>query len=113
VIECLTFRWYDHAGVAGAKEGVDGAFGLPYRSDEAVRAWMGRDPILRFKTFLLEKNLATESDLTKIETDAQAAVDASVVFARSSPDPKPEDGLLHVYATGSVAPTQFYGAVAS
>jgi pyruvate dehydrogenase E1 component alpha subunit len=113
VIECLTFRWYDHAGTAGAKLGVEGAFGLPYRSDEAVRAWMTRDPILRFKTFLLERNLATESELAKIETDAQAVVDASVEFARSSPDPKPEAGLLHVYAEGSVAPTQFYGAVAS
>lgn len=112
VIEALTFRFYDHAGTAGAKVGVDGAFGLPYRSDEAVRAWMGRDPITRYKTFLLEKNLATADELTKIETDAQAAVDASIEFARSSPDPKPSDGLLNVYAKGSVAATQFFGAVA-
>lgn len=112
VIECQTFRWYDHAGVAGAKVGVDGAFGLPYRSDDAVRAWMARDPIVRYKTFLLEKNLVADSDLAKIDTDAQAAVDASVAFARSSPDPKPADALKNVYATGSVAPTQFFGAVA-
>jgi TPP-dependent pyruvate/acetoin dehydrogenase alpha subunit len=112
VIEALTFRWYDHAGTAGAKIGVDGAFGLPYRSDDAVRAWMGRDPIARYKTFLLDRKLATTDELTKIETDAQTAVDASVAFARSSPDPKPTDGLLNVYAKGSVAPTQFFGAVA-
>ncbi len=112
VIEALTFRWYDHAGTAGAKVGVEGAFGLPYRSDEAVRAWMGRDPIVRYKTFLLDRKLATADELTKVETDAQAAVDASIEFARQAPDPKPSDGLLNVYAKGSVAPTQFFGAVA-
>lgn len=112
VIECYTFRWYDHSGVAGAKVGVDGAFGLPYRSDDAVRAWMARDPIVRYKAFLLDKKLATESELAKIDTDAQAAVEASVEFARSSPDPKVENGLKNVYAKGSVAPTQFFGAVA-
>jgi TPP-dependent pyruvate/acetoin dehydrogenase alpha subunit len=112
VIEALTFRWYDHAGTAGAKVGVDGAFGLPYRSDDAVRAWMGRDPIARYKTFLTDRNLATAAELTQIETDAQTVVDASIAFARSSPDPKPSDGLLNVYATGSVAPTQFFGGVA-
>jgi acetoin:2,6-dichlorophenolindophenol oxidoreductase subunit alpha len=112
VIEALTFRWYDHAGTAGAKVGVDGAFGLPYRSDEAVRAWMARDPIVRFKTFLVERNLATADELTKVETDAQAAVDASIQFARSAPDPKVSDGLLNVYAKGAVAPTQFFGGVA-
>ncbi len=112
VIECYTFRWYDHAGTAGAKVGVDGAFGLPYRSDEAVKAWMGRDPIVRYKTFLLDRKLATESELAKLDTDAQAAVDASIEFARSSPNPKPENGLLNVYAKGAVAATQFFGGVA-
>jgi pyruvate dehydrogenase E1 component alpha subunit len=112
VIECYTFRWYDHSGTAGAKAGVEGAFGLPYRADEAVRGWMGRDPIVRYKTFLLDRKLATESELTTIETEAQKAVDASIEFARSSPQPKPSDGLLNVYAKGSVAPTQFFGAVA-
>ncbi len=112
VIEALSFRWYDHAGTAGAKVGVDGAFGLPYRSDEAVRAWMSRDPIVRYKNFLLDRKLVTADELTKIETDAQAAVDASIDFARKSPDPKPTDGLLNVYAKGSVAATQFFGGVA-
>jgi acetoin:2,6-dichlorophenolindophenol oxidoreductase subunit alpha len=112
IIEAISFRWYDHAGFGGAKVGADGAFGLPYRSDEAVRQWMSRDPIVRVKTFLLEKQLATEAELARIESDAQAAVDASIEFARQSPDPKPQDGLKNVYASGSVLPTQFFGAMA-
>jgi TPP-dependent pyruvate/acetoin dehydrogenase alpha subunit len=111
VIEGMTYRWYDHAGFAGAKVGVDGAFGLPYRSDDDVRMWMTRDPIPRFKTFLLARKLFTADELTKIETDAQAAADASLVFARSSPPVNATDGTLNVYAKGAVAANQFLNAV--
>jgi pyruvate dehydrogenase E1 component alpha subunit len=107
VIEAITYRWYDHSGFAGAKEGVDGAFGLPYRSDTEVKTWMERDPIPRYKQFLLERKLFTEAELTTLETEAQTAVDASIEFARKSPLTKPEDGVLNVYAKGSVEPTQF------
>ena len=33
LIEAKTYRFYDHSGLAGAKPGVLGAFGLPYRTD--------------------------------------------------------------------------------
>jgi pyruvate dehydrogenase E1 component alpha subunit len=107
VIECMTYRWYDHSGFAGAKVGVDGAFGLPYRSDNDVKMWMSRDPIARYRAFLLDRKLFTEEELAKIESDVQKAVDDSVEFARNSPPTKPEDGVLNVYAKGSVEPTQF------
>lgn len=108
VIEALTYRWYDHSGVAGAKVGVDGAFGLPYRPDSEVRDWMAKEPIARFKAFLLGKQLATESELAKIEADTQKAVDDSIEFARNSADPDPKSGLTHVFATGEVEATQFF-----
>ncbi len=108
VLEFMTYRWYDHSGFAGAKLAVDGAAGLPYRTDDEVRQWMSRDPIVRFKTFLLERKLATESELTKIETDTQAAVEQSVVFARQSKDPDPKTTLANVYASGNVTATQFF-----
>jgi len=108
VIEGITYRWYDHAGFPGARVGVDGASGLPYRSDEEVRQWMSRDPVTRFKAWLLAKKLATQSELAKIEVDAQAAVDASVAFARGSKDPDPRAGLLNTYAQGAVPATQFF-----
>lgn len=107
VIEAMTYRWYDHAGFAGTKVSVDGAFGLPYRPDSEVKTWMARDPLPRFRQFLLERKLFTDAELTTIESDAQKAVDASIAFARSSPLTKPEDGVLNVYAKGSVEPTQF------
>ncbi len=113
VIEAMTYRWYDHYGFAGAKVGVDGAFGLPYRSDSEVRMWMQRDPIPRMKQLLLDRKLFTADELAKIESDAQAAVNASLDFARKSPAVKAEDGLKNVFGgdvQSSVVPTQFWNA---
>ena len=111
VIEGMTYRWYDHANFAGAAAGVDGAFKLPYRTDEEVRLWMSRDPILRYKAFLLERNLVAESDLAKVETHALKVVDAAFEFARKSPAPDPKSGLDDVYVGGGPVPaTQFLTA---
>ena len=52
MIEAMTYRWYDHSGFSGTRIGEDGAFGIPYRTDDEVRAWMSRDPITRFKRWL-------------------------------------------------------------
>jgi TPP-dependent pyruvate/acetoin dehydrogenase alpha subunit len=108
VIEAMTFRWLDHSGFAGARVGVDGAAGLPYRSDNEVRQWMSRDPIKRFKAFLLDRKLASPGELEKIEADAQKAVDDSITFARNSKNPDPVSTLKNVYASGEVTATQFF-----
>jgi pyruvate dehydrogenase E1 component alpha subunit len=107
VIECMTYRWYDHYGFAGAKEGMDGAWGLPYRPDSELQAWIERDPIPRFRTFLVEEEFFTEAELDTMDEDVQAAVDGSIEFARNSPPVNPEDGALYVYAEGRVPATQF------
>ena len=45
----------------------------------------------------------------QIATDnTQAAVDASIEFARKSPLPDPEAGVLHTYAAGAAQATQFF-----
>jgi TPP-dependent pyruvate/acetoin dehydrogenase alpha subunit len=108
VIEGMTYRWYDHAGFAGGRVGQDAAMGLPYRSDEEVKQWMSRDPNVRFKAWIIAKGLAAEAELSAIEAKAQAAVDASIEFARKSADPNPEDGVLNTYANSAAAATQFY-----
>ena len=108
MIEGLTYRWYDHSGFAGARAGADAAWKLPYRSDEEVRAWMSRDPIVRFKAWLLDKKLATANELAKIEADTQAAVDRAITFARESKTPDPAAGVLNTHAVGAERATQFY-----
>jgi TPP-dependent pyruvate/acetoin dehydrogenase alpha subunit len=111
LIEAMTYRWYDHYGFAGAKAGVDGAFGLPYRPDSEVKHWMALDPIPRFKEFLMERKFLTDSEIAQIDADAQKAVDDSMEFARKSAPVKAEDGLTNVYAKGSVEATQFFNGI--
>jgi len=102
VIECKTYRWYDHYGVSGAKIGVDGAFGLGYRSDRELRDWMAKDPIPRFRRFLVAEKILTEQRADEIVEEVRKSVEDAVEFAAAQPPPKPEDGLLNVFAQGAV-----------
>lgn len=107
LIEAKTVRFYDHAGFSGARVGQLGAFGLPYRSDWEVRQAIAKDPIPRFRRFLLDASVFTDGELRDIEESVKREVDESVEFARRSADPKPENGLLNVYAGGAVRASQF------
>ena len=108
-LECLTQRWYDHSGWSGAKAGTDGAFSMPYRTDDELKTWMSRDPIVRYGAFLVDRGLFTQPELDALKARAKTEMDEAVDFARSSPEPKPEDGVKKVYPTGVVPATQFYG----
>jgi len=107
IVECMTWRWYDHQGFAGAKAGQQGSFGLPYRTDDEVRQWMSRDPIVRYKAFLMDNKLTTAEELAAIDKDVKAKVDAAWDYGRKGKNTTPQMGLLNTYATGTVTPTQF------
>jgi pyruvate dehydrogenase E1 component alpha subunit len=102
VIECKTYRWYDHYGAGGAKVGVDGAFGLGYRSDRELRDWMAKDPIPRFRKFLVAEKVLTEPRADEILEEVRKAVEDAAEFAAAQPPPRPQDGLLNVFARGAV-----------
>jgi pyruvate dehydrogenase E1 component alpha subunit len=102
LIECKTYRWYDHYGAGGAKIGVDGAFGLGYRPDRELRHWMAKDPIARFRATLVADKVLTEDRAEEIVKEVREAVEKAATFAQQQPTPKPEDGLLNVFATGTV-----------
>lgn len=102
IIECKTYRWYDHYGAGGAKVGVDGAFGLGYRSDRELRDGMAKDPIARFRRFLLSEGALTEARADEIAAEVREMVELAAKFAEEQPVPKPEDGLVNVFAEGAV-----------
>ena len=102
IIECKTYRWYDHYGAGGARIGVDGAWGLGYRSDRELRDWMAKDPIPRFREFLLSEKVIGTERADEIVAEVEQAIDAAARFAEAQPVPKPEDGLLNVFAKGAV-----------
>ena len=49
MLECKTYRFYDHVGVRG--------MGLSYRTDDELKAWQQRDPIALFEARLAEASV--------------------------------------------------------
>jgi pyruvate dehydrogenase E1 component alpha subunit len=81
---------------------VDGAFGLGYRSDRELRDWMAKDPLPRFRRFLVSEKVLTEQQADERVAEVRQTVEEAVKFAEAQPLPKPEDGLLNVFAKGAV-----------
>jgi len=106
LIEAKTYRFYDHGGMAHAKSGVLGAFGLPYRSDRELMAWIANDPLPKFKALLISLGVIDEKKAQALQVEIKQQVHASIEFARKSPVPTPEQGLSNVYAQGAVHASQ-------
>lgn len=90
LLECKTYRFFDHVGVRG--------MGLSYRTDEELEEWQQRDPIGMFETLLLELKVMTANQATELKTKVQAEVDAGIRFAEQSPAPDPAELLSDVYS---------------
>jgi TPP-dependent pyruvate/acetoin dehydrogenase alpha subunit len=91
LIEVDTYRFYDHF------VGEDRI--IPrYRSPEEVELWKKRDPILLFRTWLIEHDQFAASDLDAVEEQVQAEIEEAVAFAEASPLPEPHEALEDVFA---------------
>jgi pyruvate dehydrogenase E1 component alpha subunit len=88
LIECKTYRRKGHSRADPAK----------YRPKEEVEEWLRKDPIKRFKEYLMKEHSFTESELLGIEKEATNAIEEAVKFALESPYPRPEEALEDVYA---------------
>ena len=69
-----------------------------YRKPGEMEAWTCNDPISCFREALREAGLLEESALKGIEDGVQAQLDAAVAFAKSAPEPQPDEALAGVYA---------------
>ncbi len=87
LIECRGFRYYGH---------FEGDATLYFTEGEKEQNH-ARDPIEKFKKRGLERNLFTEDELAKIDSEATALVEDAVKFAEESPWPAPEEVLTDVY----------------
>jgi len=68
-----------------------------YRNKNEEHEWMGRDPLLIHRKYLLEHHLADESTLLALENEIERQIDEAVAYAKASPDPAPQDALTNVY----------------
>ena len=89
LIEARGFRYYGHF-LGDAQT---------YKTKEEVEGYKVRDPITVFKKRVLEHGLVSETQLTKIDTQVNEAIEDAVRFAEQSPYPPPEECLADVYVS--------------
>jgi len=90
LLECKTYRYYDHVGVRG--------MGLTYRTDEEVEEWKKKDPIDLFESRLAEQNVLSADAALAVHDEVRAEIEAAIKFAEDSPYPEPSAILEDVYA---------------
>jgi 2-oxoisovalerate dehydrogenase E1 component len=89
LLECRTYRTRPHA---------EGMGDFTYRTREEVEAWKPRCPIVRLRAHLLDAALASERELTALESQVGTVVEAAHRAAENAPWPNPTSAATHVYA---------------
>ena len=88
LIEALTYRFRGHS-LADPDE---------LRSPDEKQFWGNKDPIQRLEAYLIEHNLANQSELDEIKQKVQASGDDAVKFAEESPEPDPKELYRYIFA---------------
>jgi 2-oxoisovalerate dehydrogenase E1 component alpha subunit len=69
-----------------------------YRPPEELEAMLRRDPIERFRSYLLDASLLTDEEDERIQQECTQEVDEAVRKAEAAAPPSPEDIHRNVYA---------------
>lgn len=89
LIEAMTFRFYGHVFGDADK----------YMEKGEKEAAMARDPVVRFRTWLIQEGHATHEELQQMESAIEKEIDAAVEFAIRSPEPDVAELRRDVFAT--------------
>ncbi|HEY5681389.1 MAG TPA: thiamine pyrophosphate-dependent dehydrogenase E1 component subunit alpha [Pseudomonadales bacterium] len=89
LLECKTYRFYDHVGRD---------FGILKRDPDEVAAWRARDPITLWRAELIAQGVLDEAGADAITERAQAEMEDAIAYAEGSPDPEPEDLMRDIYS---------------
>ena len=89
LLECKTYRYYDHVGVRG--------MGLNYRTDEEVEEWKNKDAIEAFEKRLVQLGVMTKKKIENVHKAISKDIEEAIAFANDSPYPLPEELLENVY----------------
>ncbi len=88
LIECKTYRWRGHSKSDAQR----------YRTREEVESWKKKDPIARFRAYLLKEGVLSEDEIEQIEQEAHELIEEAVAFAESSAEPRVDEIMEGVYA---------------
>ncbi len=93
LVEVVTYRFNEHS--EGLRLGVD------YRNAQEKAEWLAKDPIVLFRTVLIERGILTEESADALEAQILAEVDAAVQFTDESPFPDPDVAFRDLYSDGT------------
>lgn len=88
LIECKTYRQRGH---------FEGDAQV-YKPTEEQKAWMEKDPIPRFRKFLVENEFADEKEIDEIDAKVDEKIEKAVKFAKDSPYPSVESTVEDIYS---------------
>lgn len=89
LIEAVTYR-------LGAHTTADDP--TKYRDKDELESWLERDPLTRYRKFLVSRQLLTEADDEQMRQAAVAEIQAVIETYESSPDDTPQRQFDLVYA---------------
>ena len=72
---------------------------LNYRSQEEIKEWEKRDPILIWPEKLIKENICSNEEIESVKNTVVQEIIEAIEFAKLSELPKPEDALKDMYAT--------------
>jgi pyruvate dehydrogenase E1 component alpha subunit len=88
IVECRTYRMRGHF------EGDPDT----YRPKEITEEWKKKDPIKRFRQFLLEVGVSQE-EIDAVDRASTTEIEAAYAFAMESPYPDVKEASLDVYSS--------------
>ncbi len=88
LIDCKTYRWHGH--MEGDPQ--------TYKPKEEVEAWMKKDPLPRYETYLAEAGVISKAKAGTVKEDALEEMERAVRFAKDSPYPSLEEVTQDVFA---------------
>jgi pyruvate dehydrogenase E1 component alpha subunit len=91
LLEVMTYRYRGHSAVDPQL----------YRSKAEIDERKLNDPVKSFPLWLVEMDILNQSDLERMEQEAQDAVAEAVRFAEESPEPSLDDLYTDVYVDTS------------
>ena len=88
ILECMTWRHHGHFEGDSAE----------YKDPKLQEEWLAKDPIPRFKNYLVEKAKIATKDVEAVEAKVEILIAEAIEFAKNSPEPDPSNLFDDVYA---------------
>ena len=92
LLECKTYRFYDHVGRD---------FGVLQRDEEEIAYWRARDPIDAWRERLVELQVISADEAEAMHNAVIAEMEAAIEWGEAQPDPTPEQLFTDVYTEGA------------